>query len=221
MKWMNPLGQKIAAICAILATAFLVTTGCQSSNSDSINPDHLHELLRAQAGGTNITGGSFTIREGDVVRINFPGAANLNTVQQVRRDGKIEVPLLGELQAAGVTPGDLEQEILKKYGSQLLSKEVTVTVESASYDVFVTGAVIKPGKISAVRPITALEAIMEAGGPDYTKANLKDVTVVRQEKGRAKNYRLNLRDVLEGKRSSSFYLKPSDIIYVREKFNWF
>jgi protein involved in polysaccharide export with SLBB domain len=87
--------------------------------------------------------------------------------------------------------------------------------------VFVTGAVIKPGKVSADRPITALEAIMESGGPDYTKANLKDVTVIRQENGRSKNYRLNLRDVLDGKRTETFYLKPSDIIYVREKFNWF
>ncbi|MDB6056548.1 MAG: Polysaccharide biosynthesis/export protein, partial [Verrucomicrobiales bacterium] len=56
---------------------------------------------------------------------------------------------------------------------------------------------------------------------DYSRANLKDVTVVRQENGRARNYRLNLRDVLDGKRGDAFFLKPSDIIYVREKFNWF
>jgi hypothetical protein len=75
--------------------------------------------------------------------------------------------------------------------------------------------------VTAIRPITALEAIMEGGGPDYTKANLKDVTVIRQENGQAKNYHLNLREVLDGKKTSTFYLKPSDIVYVREKFNWF
>jgi polysaccharide export outer membrane protein len=190
------------------------------NGSAGVDNERLHELLRAQAGDTS-KGVTFTIREGDIVRIAFPGAANLNTVQLVRRDGKIEMPLLGELQAAGLTPGQLEQEVLKRYGNQLLSKEVTVTVDSASYDVFVTGAVIKPGKVSAVRPMTALEAIMESGGPDYTKANLKEVTVVRQENGRAKNYKLNLRAVLDGKKTDAFYLKPSDIIYVREKFNWF
>ena len=59
---------------------------------------------------------------------------------------------------------------------------------------------------------------METGGPDYTKANLKNVTLVRQENGRTKNIRLNLQDVLDGKRTDAFFLKPSDIIYVREKF---
>lgn len=198
----------------------LVLTGCETTNSASFDNDRFRELLKMQRGEIATTG-AFTIREGDTVRITFPGAANLNAVQLVRRDGKIEMPLLGELQAAGLTPKELEQEILNRYGNQLLSKEVTVTVDSATYDVYVTGAVLKPGKVAAIRPITALEAIMETGGPDYTKANLKDVTIVRQENGRTKNYRLNLREVLDAKRTDAFYLKPSDIVYVREKFNWF
>jgi polysaccharide export outer membrane protein len=169
------------------------------------------------SGGSN----TFTIREGDQLRIVFAGAPNLNTVQLVRRDGKIALPLLGELQAAGLSPKQLEDEILKQYGSQILTKEVTVTIDSASYDVFVTGAVVKPGKVSAIRPMTALEAIMESGGFDYSKASLKDVRVIRQENGRARNYTLNLKEVLEGKRSDAFLLKPQDIVYIREKFNWF
>jgi polysaccharide export outer membrane protein len=198
----------------------LVLTGCQTTDSGSVDNDRMHELLKIQRGDI-AKSGAFTIREGDTVRITFPGAANLNAVQLVRRDGKIELPLLGELQAANLSPKELEQEILKRYGNQLLSKEVTVTVDSATYDVFVTGAVLKPGKISAIRPITALEAIMESGGPDYTRANLKDITLVRQENGRTKNFHLNLRDVLDGKRTDAFYLKPSDIIYVRERFTWY
>jgi len=222
MKWMNPL-TRLAATFGFVVLTFALVTGCQTNSTGSAGTsdgDKLQDLLRLQSG--EVRSNSFTIREGDVVRITFPGAANLNTAQLVRRDGKIEMPLLGELQAADLTPAQLEQEILKRYGNQLLSKEVTVTVDSATYDVFVTGAVIKPGKVSAIRPMTALEAIMESGGPDYSKANLKDVTVIRQEKnGRSRNYRLNLRDVLDGKRAETFYLKPSDIIYVREKFNWF
>jgi polysaccharide export outer membrane protein len=221
MKWMTSLKQH-AALLGLAFLSLLLLSGCQTTNSGagSGDGDKLQDLLHAQAGDTH-TNNAFTIREGDVVRVTFPGAANLNTVQSVRRDGKIELPLLGELQAAGQTTGQLEQEVLKRYGNQLLSKEVTVTVDSASYDIFVTGAVAKPGKVTAIRPMTALEAVMEAGGPDYTRANLKDVTVVRQENGHSKNYHLNLRDVLDGKRANSFYLKPSDIIYIREKFNWF
>jgi polysaccharide export outer membrane protein len=85
----------------------------------------------------------------------------------------------------------------------------------------VTGAVIRPGKILSNRPITALEAIMEAGGFDYTKAKLTAVTVIRHEQGGVKNCTLNLKLVLEGKQKTPFYLKPSDVVYVPEKFSWF
>ena len=56
---------------------------------------------------------------------------------------------------------------------------------------------------------------------DNTKADTKDVVVIRQEGGGTKNYSLNLKKVLDGESSEVFYLKPSDIIYVKEKFQWF
>ena len=161
---------------------------------------------------------AIVLREGDVIKISFPGAPNLNTTPQtIRRDGKISGPLGGEVTAAGMTPAELEKELVKRYANELTSKEVTVTVESSSFPIFVTGAVIKPGKISPNRPMTVLEAIMEAGGPDYTKANLKAVKVIRQEGGQMKNYTLNLKAVMDGERIESFYLKPSDIVYVKER----
>jgi polysaccharide export outer membrane protein len=161
------------------------------------------------------------LREGDMVKITFPGAPNLNDSQQIRRDGKIALSMVGEVVAAGLTPADLEKEILKLYSSQLVTKEVTVTVTSSSFPIFVTGAVIRPGKILSDHPITALEAIMEAGGFDFTKADLGHVRVIRNEKGGTKNYTLNLKEALEAKQSAPFYLKPSDIVYVPEKFSWF
>ncbi len=148
-------------------------------------------------------------------------APNLNDSQQIRRDGKIALSMVGEVVAAGLTPADLEKEILKLYSSQLVTKEVTVTVTSSSFPIFVTGAVIRPGKILSDHPITALEAIMEAGGFDYAKADLGHVRVVRTEKAGTKNYTLNLKEALQAKQSTPFYLKPSDIVYVPEKFSWF
>lgn len=161
------------------------------------------------------------LREGDNIRIAFPGAPNLDTTQQVRRDGKITLSLGGELTALGKTPSELEQELLKTYESQLAVKQVVVTVNSSSFPVFITGAVLKPGKILADRPLSVLEAIMEAGGFDSTRANLKKVTVVRQFEGQSLCYKLNLKNVLEGGKSEPFYLKPSDIVNVPDKFNWF
>lgn len=86
---------------------------------------------------------------------------------------------------------------------------------------FVTGAVLKPGRLVSDHPITVLEAVMEAGGFEPTKADTQAVVVIRQEGGSTKNYTVNLKLVLEGKSNTSFYLQPSDIVYVPEKFSWF
>ena len=164
---------------------------------------------------------SYTLREGDTLKIAFPGSPNLNSVQQIRTDGKITLPLIGEVVAAELTPDELQKKLMDLYAPQLSSKEVIVEVQSSSFPVYITGAVLHPGKISSDHPITALEAIMEAGGPDYTKANLKNVEVIRQEGNQTRHYQLNLKQVMEGKSREPFYMKPSDIIYVPEKFSWF
>ncbi len=201
------------SLAASAALVFvLVGSGCSTPNAtfakvvDKKNPPNTDALV---------------LQEGNTLRFTFPGAPTLNSVQQIRRDGKVALPLVGEIQAAGLTTVELEKQLIQSFGPQLQTKEVTVSLESSAYGVYVTGAVLRPGKIMSDRPMTALEAIMEAGGFDYTKANLKAVQVIRQENGQTANFTLNLKDVLDGKASEQFKLKPSDIIYVRERFKWF
>jgi polysaccharide export outer membrane protein len=162
------------------------------------------------------------LREGDIVRISFPGAPNLNTLAAIRRDGKTSLPLIGEVQAAGLKPSELEAELIKLYGPQLQVKEVSVALETSAIPIYVNGSVLRPGKILSDRPITALEAIMEAGGFDHAKANLKEVTVIRRvASGQVEYHKLNLKRVLQGKQIEPFLLKASDIVYVPERFSWF
>ncbi|MEO7598740.1 MAG: polysaccharide biosynthesis/export family protein [Opitutus sp.] len=161
------------------------------------------------------------LREGDDVRISFPGAPNLDTTQRVRTDGRITLAMGGEVMASGLTPADLEKKLLDLYASQLVSKEVTVTVVSSSFSVFVSGAVLKPGKIISDHPLSALEAVMEAGGFDGGKADMQAVRIVRIQDGATKNFVINLKAALEGGQSEPFYLKRSDIVFVPEKFSWF
>jgi len=170
---------------------------------------------------TTVAPATIALREGDMLKISFPGSPSLDTSQQIRRDGKITLPLVGEVQAAGMSTETLQQNLVKLYAPQLATKEVVVTLASSSFPVFVTGSVVRPGKIVSDHPITALDAIMEAGGFDYTKANLKAVRVIRHEGDRAVNYTLNLKLVLEGKEGKQFYLQPSDIVFVPERFSWF
>ena len=139
----------------------------------------------------------------------------------IRRDGKIGLYLVGEVPAAGLTPVELEKELKKRYKDQISVNEITVSVESDAFPIYVTGAVMHPQKVMSNHPITILEAIMEAGGPDYLKANIKAVTVLRPEEGgRVKQIIINLNDVIRGKPSDPFYMKPGDTIIVREKFSW-
>ena len=162
-----------------------------------------------------------TLRAGDVVKISFPRAQTLDTTQQIRRDGKLNLYLVGEVQAADLAPAELEAQLLKLYESQLVSKEVRVTLVSSAFAVFVTGAVVRPGKLTPDRTLTAFEAIMEAGGFDGSKADSRSVTIIRHESGQTQNFRLNLKAVLEGKPSDPFYLRANDVVYVPEKFSWF
>jgi protein involved in polysaccharide export with SLBB domain len=70
--------------------------------------------------------------------------------------------------------------------------------------------------------MTALEAVMEAGGFDYATANMRSVKIIRNENGVMKHYTVNLKRVLDGDKDEvPFYLKPQDIIYVSERFELF
>ena len=179
----------------------------------------------SQAGTTTnqpgrVVSESVVLREGDTVRVLFPGSPSLNTVQQIRRDGKVSLALVGEFQAAGLTPVQMQKELIKLYEPQLVTKEVTVALESSAFIVYVTGAVSRSGRLVSDRPMTVLEAVLDAG-VDYGKANLKSVTVRRRENGHIKVYNLNLKKALQGTGGEEFYLKPQDIIFVRERFTWF
>lgn len=197
---------------AVLALAVATVAGCQATRPG------LQQAMQQAAARPEVV----PLREGDVVRVTFPGSPNLDTQPQpIRRDGNISLPLIGEVKAAGLTPSELEKALAEKYAPQLVIKEVRVNVVSSRFEVYVTGAVLRPGKVTSDHPLTALEAIMEAGGPDYTKANLKTVTVIRHEDGRTQNYTINLRNVLRGQSTEPFYLKPSDIVFVPERFTWF
>lgn len=210
--------------------ALAVIAGCQTESSpftpatpaatQSVHPVIPETVSSAAAPATN-NPEAYTLREGDILRISFPGSPNLNNQQQIRTDGKITLPLVGEVDAAGLTPDALQKKLMNLYAPQLSPNEVTVEVQSSSFPVYVTGAVLRAGKVLSDHPITALEAIMEAGGFDYTKANLKNVEVIRQEGNQTKIYRLNLKLIMDGKAGEPFYLKPGDIIYVPEKFSWY
>jgi protein involved in polysaccharide export with SLBB domain len=192
----------LGVIGRLVALLFLCCAGCQQPKGT-----HLGQLVGETPNFLNA---------GDVIKITFPGAPELNQTQKIGTDGALSLPLIGEVHAAGKTPGQLQNELANLYKPQLQDNEVLVAVESRAVPVVVSGAVQRPGKIVFERPATLLEAIMEAGG--FTpQADLKRVSVIRIVKGEHQTELFDLRPVLHGQASRATYVSGGDVIYVPEK----
>jgi polysaccharide export outer membrane protein len=176
--------------------------------------------ITASPNGSNAT--SLSLHEGDVLQIKFPGAPEMDASQTIRSDGKITILNAGEVQVSGLTPDGAEQAILKAVGDQIKVKQVSVTVQSSAFIVYVTGAVLRPGKLLSDRPLTVFQAVVEAG-VDSVKSNLAKVKVIRTDSAGHNTYKvLNLKKTIMGEaQSEPFILKPYDTIVVPEKFSWF
>jgi polysaccharide export outer membrane protein len=153
---------------------------------------------------------------GDTLRISFPGAPELNQTQKIGTDGKLSLPLVGDVVASGKSVGELQAELMRLYKSQLQESEVLVSVETRAVPVVISGAVQKPGKVVFERPATVLEAIMEAGG--FTpEADMKRVELIRLVKGEHYTQVFDLRPVLRGTPTRATYISGGDVIFVPEK----
>ncbi len=151
---------------------------------------------------------------GDDVEISVFGVPDLNAIQRIRPDGKISAKLFGDIQASGKTPAVLQGELMKLYESQIQVKAITVIVRSSAA-VYVTGAVGRPGRVEYLRPMTALEAIMEAGGFDQKAgARRGKVRVIRTDNNQVNSYLLDFDEILTKGGQAPFYLKPFDTVYV-------
>ena len=188
---------------------FLLVAGCQTGNRPAYS-----EITPASPTPGTPNYSTNTLHEGDVLSISFQYSTNFNAIQKITLDGKLNLESVGLLQAAGRTPLELQQDIARAYKPITKDDVVTVKLVSAVDGVYVSGAVYHPGRIPLERPLTALEAIMEAGGFEPNLAQLSQVVVLRIEHGKQHSYHLNLKKALAGKEDSPFYLRPFDIVHV-------
>jgi polysaccharide export outer membrane protein len=133
----------------------------------------------------------------------------------VRPDGKITIPLINDIQAAGLTADQLQERITEQLKDFVASPSVTVVVVKVmSQKVSIVGEVAQPGVYPLGGPMTVLELLARAGGlREYAKK--KDFAIVRQEGGRSIRYKFNYKDVSEGKNlQQNIALKNGDIVIV-------
>jgi polysaccharide export outer membrane protein len=195
-------------ITAVLTLLVLVSIGAfAQSGSASQPPAPSAAAADKQAGETKAEGSraahsdsSYVIGANDVLLVNVWKEPDISHSVPVRSDGKISLPLVGELQAGGQTPRQLEQEITKRLQSYISEPEVTVIVTASnSQKVNLMGMVSRPGAYLLTRSTTVLDAIAMAGGfKDFAKQ--KSIYVLRQAPdGTQKRIPFNYKEVIKGK----------------------
>jgi len=160
--------------------------------------------------------GSYVIGANDVLAINVWKEPEITRSVPVRSDGKISLPLVGELTASGQTPLQLEQEITKRLQSYISEPEVTVIVtDSKSQKVNILGMVTRPGAYLLTSSTTVLDAIAMAGGfKDFAKQ--KSIYVLRQAPdGTQKRMSFNYKEVIKGQNpDQNIRLQAGDTLVV-------
>jgi len=157
----------------------------------------------------------FVIGPADVLSIVYWRDKDMSTDVVVRPDGKITLPLLNDITAAGLTPIELRDFLMTESKRFFANPNVSVIVKQInSRRVFITGEVTKPGTYVLESPTNVLQLISMAGGLT-TFTHGKDIVIVRQESGRSKTIKFDYTQVGKDQRQTIEELKPGDMIVVR------
>ena len=157
----------------------------------------------------------YVIGPEDVLGVVFWREADISGDVTVRPDGRITLPVIGELQAAGLTPAALQTQIVTAASKYLTDANVAVVIRTInSRRVFVTGRVTTPGAHLLKGPLTVMQAIALAGGlTEY--ADAKNIVVLRVTRGRTERFVFNYKDVAKGRKvEQNISLLPGDTVVV-------
>src|SRR5262245_51135909 len=158
----------------------------------------------------------FRLGPDDVIEVSVYQESELSKTVPVRPDGKISIPLVGEMPASGKTAKELQNEISQRYRQFIAEPSVTVVVKEVnSPKVSVLGEVKNPGMYKLKERATLLDAIAMAGGlTEYAKKDR--VMVIRVESsGEQRHLKINLDDQIKGRKATPFYVLPYDKIYIQ------
>jgi protein involved in polysaccharide export with SLBB domain len=167
---------------------------------------------------TEADDGAYRLSAGDAIEIKFLQNPELNEAVRIRPDGRISMPLVGELLVAGTTVSELATRLSTAYEDILRAPSVAIQVgEFANRRVFVGGEVQRPGMLPLVGRQTALGAVMEAGGLKVSAARGEVVVIRRGDQDRPRVIRLSMKNAGDvGSEASTFALQPLDVVLVAE-----
>jgi polysaccharide export outer membrane protein len=183
------------------AVVGLLLAACASSRSSQRPPDRPEP-------------GEYRIGREDVIEVVVWREPELTRVVPVRPDGKISLPLAGEVEAAGKTPAELQTGLTKALAPYVQDATVAVLVREINASrVFVLGEVTRPGGFPLRGPMTVMQAIAVAGG--RTEFAKDEVVWLRQEAGgKTSRVALSFGELVKGEAAGALWLRSGDVLYV-------
>lgn len=206
---MKMFNVRLAILLAVLSTT-VSAWGSSRAPQQQDPPSHVNPTQKSATSNPN-----YVIGPQDILDVDVWKEPELTRQVPVRPDGKISLPLLNDVQAAGLTPSKLADEIgegLKKF---ITDPQVTVIVSAInSQRVYILGEVTRAGAYPLLPGMTVLQALSSAGG--FTEfANAKKIYVLRQVKGNQQKFPFNYKDVVNGKNTQeNITLDAGDTIVV-------
>jgi polysaccharide export outer membrane protein len=206
--------KSIASLIAIAIAAPAFAQTAKPSTSAQSAPPVAAAAAAPRATDPVIPPG-YVIGPDDLLSIVFWKDKEMSADAQVRPDGRIALPLINEVQAAGLTPDQLREQITEESKKFMEDASVTVVVRQInSRKVFITGEINKPGTYPLTTPTTVIQLIAMAGGlREY--ADAKKIIIMRTENGKPRRMPFNYKSIIEGKNlQQNIELKPGDTVVV-------
>jgi polysaccharide biosynthesis/export protein len=206
------MGNRISTGLVIAAYLTIGITGTRGQNAASQPTEPARTAQSAPSAADDPT---YKIGPQDMLRIDVWKEPDISRVVPVRPDGRITLPLLNDVQAAGLTPSQLSAKIAEGLKKFITNPQVTVSVtEINSRRIFVTGEVSRAGAFPLLPNMTVLQALSSSGG--FTQfARLKNIYVLRMEDGKQVKHPFNYKEAVSGKHpEQNITLEGGDIIVV-------
>lgn len=191
---------------AVTCLLLLILTGCAPRTAS----------LASEPLQTGPPESEILLGPGDEIEVKFLLWPELNEIQRIRPDGQVSLQLIGDVRAAGLTTGQLKLLLQEKYKEKIKNPDILVLVrEFASQQVYVTGNVNIPGPIPLQRSMTALEAVMAAGG--FSKPFVDTIVIYRTTGNRVVSTALKVDDYTGDNPGGAdpFYVQAKDMIQVQ------